>query len=788
MSRLKFVSGLAAIWLATSAFALDVSDYLITKGRHYLQLGAGHVILDTNNAYRFTVTVDNLTSTSLITGSVVNPRRASINMLPDMDGSPWRIRERFDYSFDLENNYPDGTYYIRLTCRNDGQRDMNFNLTGAQYPNRPVLNDYEAAQAIPVNSYTRLSWEPFVGGTATDHIHFSIEDANENNIFETPDFGEEGALTGLDTSCLIPPGALRAGRLVIGRLRFTKVLQSGHPAYPGVPGHAGYYARTEFAMRGVSGPTPGMTETLQIWKTFRMEYTRTGTLEQDEFPWHFAVRGRARVGATLLDGLLTMPSPAGTRPLEIAGQNFEYTFGQSVDQAALDRAFPSGRYTVLLNANAASREERQFDYPAAAYPSVPTIQNRETLVNPRADRDIVISWAPWQNGTDDDFVRVEIEDSLGVEFFNTPGYTRDDRLRSREARTVVPAGTLLPGVEYDIFVTFFRVSTLDFNTAPGGLIYGGYATRTKLTIRTAPPDVTSATVRLGRRAWQRGENSYEPDANRPAEFSAMTIAAADGTVLGATAQIPDGTVLPLEKVGFTNIYSVIDPSFDTLAARFPGGDYDFTTQTQNDGVKAFPVPFPGGPPPPQPRVRSLSRLQATRADVANAIAWDPWPNPNPHTDFVVVTVETATGAVMPISTRHAGDPAAIVATNSVFTIPAGVLTANRSYTVRLRFERLVRGMAVAYPGVEIRRALFSETSFYISTLTPTSFRIVSPAVAANGIQFTVTAPLQNRTYLLETSPDLVQWSPLQTYTSTALLNLPVQPEPQSGFFRLTLLP
>ena len=582
---------------------------------------------------------------------------------------------------------------------------------------------------------------------------------------------------------------MRAGRLYIGQLKFVKVLQSGHAAYPGVPGYAGYFVRTEFGLRTVGGPTRGLIDTVQIWKMRRYAYSRLGDLDDDNDPWVFAMRGRALGPGFVSGGRLIMPSPAGERNLTVdeTGRDFEYQFRDSVDRVALDTAYPHGRYGILVT-NAATREERQFDYPAGAYPPAPEIQNVEQLLGvPRAQEDLAISWAPWAGASDRDFIRVEVEDLNGVEYFDTPSYTRDDRLRSTETRTVIPAGTLLPGQTYRARVTFYRVTTLDFDTAPGGLIYGGMATRSELTFTMEPPDVLSAGVRLGRRVWQRSASVFEPDAARAAEFGAQTVGLNADAVTAASVRTPGGVVLPLADAGSTNFYSATEGSYEALASRFTIGNYLFNTQSARDGTRNFTLQLRTVETPPQPVIRNLRDLQQTVANRPNAIQWHAWPGANANTDYVVITVEDAAGNVR-LSTAPAGNDLAYRGTTNEFIIPAGRLQQNQTFNVRVRFERVLQSVSAEYPGVTLRESLFSETMFHMSTLVMTNFVMTNVAFASGNLEFRATAPLPNRTFRIDSSADLVNWAPGPTYTSALTTNIPVRLDVPAQFFILSLVP
>ncbi|HEY6226199.1 MAG TPA: hypothetical protein VI282_03645, partial [Verrucomicrobiae bacterium] len=235
--------------LFTSAHAVDVKRFEVLKGIHFFQIEDGVSHLQTNNAYRFTVQVYADVVGDVLGSSVFTPKIPRIDLLPDKDGDPYRFRDKFDDQFGLENNFPNGTYQLGIRGAHDGDHTMSFSVTGDQYPAAPIVNDYAGLQNLVYNEYNDISWRPFAGGAVTDFIQLQIEDLNGNNVWETPDFGEDGALDGTATHTILPGGTLAPGVVYVGTIRFVKVLYNSSGAYPGALGTVGYFKRTEFTIR-----------------------------------------------------------------------------------------------------------------------------------------------------------------------------------------------------------------------------------------------------------------------------------------------------------------------------------------------------------------------------------------------------------------------------------------------------------------------------------------------------------------------------------------------------------
>jgi hypothetical protein len=152
-------------------------------------------------------------------------------------------------------------------------------VAGDTYPNPPQVMNYDAAQTITANGPFTLTWEPFLGGTATDYVRLEIEDNQGNSVLATGDPGDGSALPGTATAFTIPAGALQPGASYTGTLIFadTQVETNG---YPGALGLSGYARSTSFALRtsGTASAPPRLTgATILQGSPPRLEFTVEGS-------------------------------------------------------------------------------------------------------------------------------------------------------------------------------------------------------------------------------------------------------------------------------------------------------------------------------------------------------------------------------------------------------------------------------------------------------------------------------------------------------------------------------
>lgn len=134
------------------------------------------------------------------------------------------------YSFSYNTNqtafetaYPQGGYVFNVTgTPNNLQVTDTLPSTMAQ-PNAPHVSNFAAAQAVNSSQAFTLSWDAFQNGTASDFITVQVSDGAGKTLFQTPDPGTNGALTGVATSVSIPANTLAAGTTNTAEIAFYRL-------------------------------------------------------------------------------------------------------------------------------------------------------------------------------------------------------------------------------------------------------------------------------------------------------------------------------------------------------------------------------------------------------------------------------------------------------------------------------------------------------------------------------------------------------------------------------------
>lgn len=787
----KLLQALILTFFPLSAHAIDVERFELLKGIHYYQVGAGAAHLQTNNAYRFSASVHATAVGDVLAVSVVTSRGNGVDLLPDRDGDPFRIREKFDEFAQFDTIYPNGPYSLTIHGRTDGERTMNFDISGNFYPAAPVLNEYSRAQSLPYNQYNQISWQPFQGGTASDFIQVQIEDLDGNNVWETPDYGEDGALSGLATGALMPPGVLRAGNVYVGTLRFVKVLQSGSRLYPGLRGTVGYFSRTEFTVRAVATGLIPTTDRVQLWKVNRYEQVGDTSPFLQPRAWEFVAEVDSVAPGQISGVGLTLPGGNEVETIpDSSATEFEFSDDNLLTPESFAAAYPDGAYTFSIGHPTGLSDTLAVNLPNLEFPPAPKLLNSASFENHISDENLVVSWSPWTNAASQlDYVRVELLDE-GDKTFDTPSFASLKHLPASATTVTISAANFTPGHSYRLQITFNRVGINDSRTLPGAIVFGGYATRTKLDFRTQPPDVIQFGVTESRSFRQYGEGLFEANPTNAFLFQATATPATAGVLLAANIAVPNGPTLSLAADEITAAFSltVAEGFAGSLAEHYPAGAYRFNFSALHDGARTSTVTLASTELPPIPEIIGFTNLQTIRARADLEIRWLKWPNADPKTDSVDFTLTDALGVDVNLGATG------LDARSNVVAIFRDTLTDNRSYLGRLRFIRHQTAEQPSYPGARGRASLISETTFYISTLgtNSSSSPFAMNSVVLNGsrqLQFRVSNPLPGRAYRIYKSEDLVNWTPFQTNAvSGAALFVTIPLNFPRAFFKMALLP
>lgn len=754
-----------------SASGADAKRFEVLKGIYYYQIGEGAANLQTNNCYRFnalvyaTVKPAPGVAGSVLAAAVTTSKSQAIDLLPDQDGDPFRFRDRFDPDdrFAFENFFPNGTYSLFIRGRNDGEHTMTFSITGDQYPQPPILNDYNGAQSLPWNQYNEISWRPFVGGTTNDFIQVQIEDLNENNVWETPDFGEAGALNGLDTRTVIPARQLSPGSAYFATIRFVKVLSNGSRQYSGVPGMAGYFTRTEFVLRAVSSTVDSVIDRVQIWRRARFDQSVLDSVLRPQ-PFEFV----AKLDTVTSNQVTTVGLGLPNSPTNIflisnpGGDEFEVSREADTTADSFLGFYPNGPYIFDVKRTDTKSERVVVDVPGGDFVAPPRIVNVTAFANHPGRTPLLVSWQPWTGAGPLDFIRVELLDE-GVKTWDTANFNSAKRLKPETTYVVIPGEIFIPGHQYRLEVHFYHVTVSGTRISPGALVFGGFDSQTRVEFAAQVGDVKSFRVAEGQYLWQRGseERDFEGDPAGRFRFEANAVGGTINSLLSAQVITPPGGLVALEPSpvlpGLEFVRTNIESSVEALAANYPAGVYTLRFNTANDGAKTSDVTIASTELPPIPRMSNVFVLTQLTYDAANTVSWSPWSTADTNTDTIRFTVEDSSGDIKFESDSVDG----FSALSTGLIVPKGKLTDRTVYIGRLRFERRLRSESPYYPGARGTSAVFSEAKFYVATLPEFKIKRIrlSPP---NEMTFTVTNLNSTADYKLSVTTDFKTWTPVKT--------------------------
>ncbi len=227
-----------------------VTTFTVSKSAGYHQTNAAAPVFINYDFDAQTTLASNRMATSI---TVTIPTTA-VTLNLDEDGLQ---PEQFDTSTLPTTNlttfnatYPSGSYSFNITGSPSQQKSVN--LPNTALPNAPQVSNYAAAQAInPAQPFT-LTWNTFTGGGSGDWIELLI--IGENGIiFQSPIFGQSGALTGTATSITIPAGTLQVGSNYAGELIFVHIIQTISGA---TVTDTGLASTTEFSMITTASVAP----------------------------------------------------------------------------------------------------------------------------------------------------------------------------------------------------------------------------------------------------------------------------------------------------------------------------------------------------------------------------------------------------------------------------------------------------------------------------------------------------------------------------------------------------
>ena len=198
-----FLLGKLWIYLQTNTAAPVLSPYPFLLPYEF----SAETMLSSNRmATNVTVTIPVTSGVSNLVQNLLEPESF------DLNGEGYTNLTTFNTTF------PSGNYVFKVSATTSNQQ-VTVNLPNVTQPNAPQVSNFNAAQAVDPSQPFTLTWNAFAGGSSADWILLEVI-GEGNPIFETPFFGQTGALTGTATSVTIPANTLQSSSNYGSRARF----------------------------------------------------------------------------------------------------------------------------------------------------------------------------------------------------------------------------------------------------------------------------------------------------------------------------------------------------------------------------------------------------------------------------------------------------------------------------------------------------------------------------------------------------------------------------------------
>jgi hypothetical protein len=765
---------------------LDVREFELAKGRNYAQTNLSDVVPDGTNAFEFFAVAEAQTLVSLVEASLRFPDNSTVPLTAASNSTEYAHSVLSSNS--LDSAYPAGPYTFDVETLNDGHREVLLSLAPLSYPPAPRFL-HDPAARVPHDQTNVITWEAWNGGGTNDFVQLRIRNAG-TNVWETPDFGEEGALNGTVTNAAIPANVLSRAETYSARLAFRRFTDNNTNSYPGSTALAYYFAETQFDLRTIAPDV----EDYEIAKGRNYLQGETEIVPEAGFEFQFNARVQGSITGLITSATLSWPGV--TDLILTADPTFEeFTYEEfAASETSFEERFPSGSYQFVVPTSNDGTQFLALILTNPVYPPAPQIRNyRFAPAEIRPGPAEPLEWDPWVGGTTNDFIQVQIRDA-GTNVFETPNFGDLGALNGLSTNMVIPENLLKPGKNYGVRVTFRRFDTINENP-PGTVGTLSYFARTKFNIVTLPPDAESYSLFKGREYTQT--NSGAPVVAGYI-FSAVVVGnniITNPHVVRLTP--PNRPPIALVDNG-ASVFELID-SFATeeeFTNAYPDGDYVLEVTGTNYGTTNVTLHLTNAYPNP-PHIANYAAAGSINASDDFFLQWDPFQDGTVEdyigVGYLGIAVDSAYFSPAP------GTMGALHGLHTSFAAQRDDLEANSLYNAYVSFEKVLVNDETTYTEVPGRVGYYSRTSFRAVTQgqgNPPTLPSASGPIPMNRIEFLPGNQVQfpigtvpGAAYLIEGSTNLVNWTVLNSFTADSSLTTVLSQAPPSRafFIRASLL-
>lgn len=245
--HLRIALLLALVFSLANSRGQEILRLELLKGAAYHQTSTGDPLLAAQNPFVFKA----IAHPSVKSFVVGNPKlRAPAGGEFTLSTSPSEEFFKFEQSSSTLaglNAFPAGQYNLIFTGQFSGSQNIALTFSAGTLPATPKILNFSAAQNIDATTDFVLSWAAFPGTADNRRVVFQIFDSAGLLITSSPDFSEQDALTGADTSFLIAAGSLEPGTTYAATLAFHTLTDAEEFSLPFLYGSS--YAETHFSLK-----------------------------------------------------------------------------------------------------------------------------------------------------------------------------------------------------------------------------------------------------------------------------------------------------------------------------------------------------------------------------------------------------------------------------------------------------------------------------------------------------------------------------------------------------------
>ena len=425
-----------------------LTDYLLVKGQMYVQTNASAPALQ-STPYVFHAEADFTSAYSGNKGSIKLPA-GTVKPL-SVDGSQLDLDATFPTLSALNSAYPNSPttpYTFNLATQFQGSNGVAMYLPlDSFYPSAaPHISNANDALSMDATQPFTFMWDAYPGGANTNLIIFSIADGNGNKVISSGDIGSGSILPGTATQFILPANTLTNGVTYKVSLLFAQPTTINTAAFSAL-GLSGYFKETDFSFTPISSDHAIITD-YGVVKGISAVQTGSGLANITSNGFNFDIFVDTTGNDAATNGFLKLPSGATNFLTGGDGDNHADYNTNFPTLAAMNAAYPAGRYNLTLATTYAGTKVSSFNLPTDSYPNTPHFLNYDQIGYMNSQLDFTFNWDPFISTNSNDFIQITVVDGDGTD--TNANTVVSERLSPSDTSYILTSGSTPSDDEYTV--------------------------------------------------------------------------------------------------------------------------------------------------------------------------------------------------------------------------------------------------------------------------------------------------------------------------------------------------